>query len=131
MERTVVFHLEAPPTTSTSRPKRRKVIYAQAYGYLLDPNVVFKHAIEDGTVIKGQYGCTFAAYLNRLARHCGIKYSDIITIHYPEPHMPPVYCVVAATNLSMRSKIPRVDMMNTWGRRKNQSGIILSGNKIR
>jgi hypothetical protein len=28
-----------------------------------------------------------------------------------EPDMPPVYCVVAATNLSKRSKIPRTDII--------------------
>jgi hypothetical protein len=48
---------------------------------------------------------------NRLARHCGIKYDDIITIRSPEPYMPPVYCVVAVTNLSRRSKIPRMDII--------------------
>ena len=99
-------------TPSTSSPKRRKRKYAKAYGYLLDPAVIYKQAIEDGTVIKGQYGGTFAAYLDRLARHCGIKDSNIITIRNPEPHMPPVYCIVAATNLSERSKIPRVDIIS-------------------
>ena len=39
--------------------------------------------------------------------------NDIITIRNPEvePDMPPVYCVVAATNLSKRSKIPRTDII--------------------
>ena len=101
----------SPPTTSTSPPKRRKVTYAKAFGYLLDPNVVYRQAIEDGTVIEGQFGRTFATYRNRLARHCGIKYDDIITIRSPKPNMPPVYCVVAATNLSRRSKIPRMDII--------------------
>ena len=104
--------MSSPPTPPTAPPKRRKVKYAKAYGYLLDPEVVYNQAIEDGTVIEGQYGGTFTAYLNRLARHCGIKYSDIITIRNTEPHMPPVYCVVAATNLSKRSKIPNMDIIN-------------------
>lgn len=65
----------------------------------------------DGTVIEGQFGATFATCLNRLARHCGIKYNDIINIRSPEPNMSPVYCVVAATNLSKRSKIPHMDII--------------------
>lgn len=101
----------SPPTTPTTRPKRRKVKYAKAFGYLLDPDVVYRQAIADGTVIEGQFGRTFATYRNRLARHCGIKYDDIINIRNPKPHMPPVYCVVAATNLSERSKIPRMDII--------------------
>jgi hypothetical protein len=102
----------SPPTTSTSPPKRRKVTYAKAFGYLLNPCVIYRQAIEDGTVIEGQLGHTFATYRNRLARHCGIKYDDIITIRSPEPYMPPVYyCVVAATNMSKRSRIPRVDII--------------------
>ena len=95
-----------------SPPKRRKVKYAKAYGYLLDPVVINKQAIEDGTAIEGQFGQTFATYANRLAEHCGIKYNDIINIRNPKPHMPPVYCVVAATNLSEQSKIPRMDIIN-------------------
>jgi hypothetical protein len=62
----------------------------------------------DGTVIEGPFGATFATYLNRLARHCGIKYNDIINIRSPEPSTPPVYYVVAATNPSKRSKIPHI-----------------------
>jgi hypothetical protein len=80
----------SPTTTSTSPPKRRKVTYAKAFGYLLDPFVIHQQAIEDGTAIgEGDFGPTFARYRNRLARHCGIKYNDIITIRNPEPYMPP------------------------------------------
>ncbi|KAF8957334.1 hypothetical protein BDZ97DRAFT_112087 [Flammula alnicola] len=101
----------SPPTTSTSPPKRRKVKYAKAFGYLLDPYLVYQQAIKDGTAIEGQYGQTFATYRNRLARHCGIKYDDMVTIRNPRPKMPPIYCVVAATNLSKRSRIPREDII--------------------
>jgi hypothetical protein len=80
--------------------------------YLLDPIAIYERAIEDGTVIdEGQFTATVARYKSRLARHCGIKYDDIITIRNPKPHMPPVFCVVAATNLSKRSKIPRTDII--------------------
>jgi hypothetical protein len=104
----------SPPTASTSPPKRRrKVTYAKAYGYLFDPTVIYEQAIEDGTAIKGQFFNFVRAYRARIARHCGIKYNDIITIRNPEvePDMPPVYCVVAATNLSKRLKIPRTDII--------------------
>ncbi|KAF8957332.1 hypothetical protein BDZ97DRAFT_1846950 [Flammula alnicola] len=101
----------SPPTTSSSPPKRRKVKYAKAFGYLLDPNLVYQQAIKDGTAIEDQFGRTFATYRNRLARHCGIKYDDMITIRNPNPDMPPIYCVVAATNLSKRSRIPREDII--------------------
>lgn len=80
--------------------KCRKVKYAKAYGYLLDPEVVFQQAIEDGTVIEGQYSRTLATCLNRLAKHCGINYDDIITIRDPDPDMPAAFCLVAANNLS-------------------------------
>jgi hypothetical protein len=87
--------------------------YAKAFGYLLDPFVIYQQAIEDGTVIDpdGDFGVTFVRYRCRPARHCGINYNDIIAIRNPEPYMPPVYCVVAATNLSRRSKIPRMDII--------------------
>jgi hypothetical protein len=104
----------SPSTASTSPPKRhRKVTYAKAYGYLLGPTVIYKQAIEDGTAIKGQFCNTVRAYRARITKHCGIKYNDIITIRNPEvePDMPPVYCVVAATNLSKQSKIPRTDII--------------------
>ena len=46
--------------------------------------------------------------------------------------MPPAYCVVAATNLSKRSKIPRADIiekakasLGDGGIRKNQSGTLV------
>jgi hypothetical protein len=99
------------PTTSTSPPKRRKVTYAKAFGYLLDPFVIHRQAIEGGTAIEGDFGPTFARYRSCLARHCGIKYNDIITVRNPEPHMPPIWCLVAATNLSRRSKIPHMDII--------------------
>ena len=107
----------SPPTTSTSPPKRRKVKYAKAFGYLLDPIVIYNKAVEDGTVIEGQgtfrdqSRTALVTYQIRIARHCGIEYNDIITIRNPEPDMGPVYCVVAATNLSKRSRIPRMDII--------------------
>lgn len=102
----------SPPTGMISTfPPKVRVKYAKAYGYLLDPNIIYRQAIEDGTVIEGQFDRTFATYRNRLARHCGIEYDDIINIRSPDPDMPPVYCIVAATSLSERSKIPRVDII--------------------
>ena len=54
---------------------------------------------------------TFAAYRNHLAKHCGIKYDDMIMVHNPNPDFPPVICVAVATNLSKRSKVPRADII--------------------
>jgi hypothetical protein len=72
---------------------------------------IYEKAVEDGTVIEGQFSATVATYQNRLARHCGIKFDDMITIRVPDPNKPPAFCVVAVTNLSKRSKIPRTDII--------------------
>jgi len=73
----------SPPTTSKSPPK-----YAKAFGYLLDPNVIYEQAIEDGTNIEGQFSATVATYQDQ-----------VMAIRNPDPDMPPVYCVVAGTNM--------------------------------
>ena len=105
----------SPPTkSSTSPPKhRQKVKYPKVFGYLLDPIEIYEQAIKDGTVTTGLngFGHAVGGYRQRLAKHCGIKYNDIITIHNPKPDTPPAYCVVAANNLSKRSKIPRTDII--------------------
>ena len=80
-----------------------------AYGYLLDPWLVYKQAIKDGTAEK--YGRTFATYVDRLAAHCGIKSKEIVNVRDPDPEMPPVFCLVAATNVSKQSKVPRTDII--------------------
>jgi len=100
-----------PSRASTTPLKQRKIKYAKAFGYLLDPYIVYETAIKDGTAVEGQLGRTFAVYRNRLAIHCGIEYDDVITVRDPNPDMPPTYCVVAATNLSKRTKIPRMDII--------------------
>ncbi|KAF8802669.1 hypothetical protein BYT27DRAFT_7196377 [Phlegmacium glaucopus] len=82
----------SPPATSTTSPKRRKVKYAKAYGYLLDPSLIYQQAIKDGTAIEGQLGCTFAQYKIRLAKHCGIKYDNIISMRNPGRDKPSMYC---------------------------------------
>ncbi len=96
----------ASKALSTARPKRRKVKYARVYGYALDPVVINKQALENGTAIKGQFSRTFAIYRDNLCNHCGIEYDDILSVRNPEQNMPPLYCVLAATNLSKRSRIP-------------------------
>ncbi|KAF8805150.1 hypothetical protein BYT27DRAFT_7192799 [Phlegmacium glaucopus] len=101
----------SPTATSTPPPKRHRVKYAKAFGYLLDPYLINQQAIKDGTSIQGQLGRTFSAYRNRLAKHCGIKYNDIVTVRNPDPDMSsPLFCLVAATNLSERSRNPRTDI---------------------
>jgi len=100
-----------PPRAPTTSLNRRKIKYAKAFGYLLNPYTVYEAAMKDGTAIEGQPGRTFAMYRNRLAMHCGIQYDDLITVRDPDPDMPPIYCIVAATNLSKRSEIPRMDII--------------------
>jgi hypothetical protein len=89
-------------------PKCQKVKYAKSLGYIFDTCDVYEQAVRYGTAIEGQ----FSAYCRdiKIAR---IKYNDIITVRSPEPNMPPVDCVVVATNLSKRSKIPRTDILGT------------------
>ena len=99
------------PHTSTPPTKHRKIKYAKALGYIIDPGVVVEEARRNGTAIPNQFGQTFAAYRNRLAKHCGIKYDDMITVRNPNPDFPPVICVVVATNLSKCSRVPRSDII--------------------
>jgi hypothetical protein len=100
-----------PPHTSTPPAKHRKIKYAKALGYIIDPCVVVEEAVKNGTAIQDQFGRTFATYRNRLAKHCGIKYDDMITVRNPNPDFSPVICVAVATNLSKRSKVPRADIL--------------------
>jgi hypothetical protein len=87
------------------------------FGYLLDPIAIYKKAVEDGTFIDSnrpshcQFSTAVTTYHIRLARHCGIKYNDIITIRNPDRDMPAADCIVAASNLSKRSRIPRMDII--------------------
>ena len=128
-------HLLRPSTISTSPPKRRrKVTYAKAFDYLLDPNVIYEQAIMDSTVIEGQFGDfgrVSAAYRNRLVTHCGIKYDDIITIHNPEPDMVPALWrrPTCQSDPKFLTRILWKRQRNFWGQRKNQSSTILPGNK--
>ena len=96
----------SPTETSIAPGKRRRARYAKAYGYLLDPAAINKQAIENGTAANDQFSRTFAAYRNKLCNHCGIKYEDIVSVRHPQPHMPPIYCIAAATNLSKHSREP-------------------------
>ena len=104
----------SPPTTSNTSPlkRRRKVKYPKVYGYLLDPIEICEQAIKDGTISGvNEFDRASRVYRQRLAEHCRIKYNDIIVIHNPKPDTPPAFCVVAANNLSKRSKIPRTDII--------------------
>ena len=86
--------------------KHRKIKYAKVYGYLLDPAVINRQAVQNGTAIEGQFGRTFAIYRDKLCNHCGIKYDDILSVRNPEQYRAPIYCVPVATNLSQRSRVP-------------------------
>jgi hypothetical protein len=66
--------------------------------------------VEDGIATEDQFDEAVDRYMIRLANHCGIKYEDIITVRVRGP-VTPVYCVVTATNVSKRSKIPRKDII--------------------
>jgi hypothetical protein len=72
---------------------------------------MYKKAVEDGMAVEGQFTATVMRYQIRLASHCGIKFDDMITIRHPDPDRAPANCVVAATNLSKRSRIPRTDII--------------------
>lgn len=50
-------------------------------------------------------------YLRRAAAHCGIRFSDMISVYPDNAGRAPVYCIAAASNLSARSRVPRTDII--------------------
>jgi hypothetical protein len=90
---------------------RRKIKYPKVYGYTFSPTDAYKRAVEDGLATEDQFDAAVDRYMIRLANHCGIKYEDIITVVHRRGPTTPVYCVVAATNASKRSRIPRKDII--------------------
>lgn len=54
---------------------------------------------------------TIIDYQKCFTKHCGIKYSDVITVRDPNPDMPAAYCIVVASNLSKQSKVPCMDIV--------------------
>jgi hypothetical protein len=96
-------------STTSKTTLQRPNVCATAFGYLLDPYLVNKEAIKDGTAIQEQPSCTFAAYRNRLIKECGVKYRDIVTVRNPHPNMSPIYCVAVATKMPKRPQHTRLD----------------------
>lgn len=46
-----------------------------------------------------------------LAAHCGIAFGDIISVYPDNSGAAPVYCIVAASNLSAQSRVPQTDII--------------------
>jgi len=64
-------------------------------------------------------------YLQRLAAHCGIRFGDIIRVYPDNTGSAPVYCIVAASNLSLLEAkflklISSKKRKISWARRKNK-----------
>ena len=63
------------PHTSTSLTKHRKIKYAKALGYIIDPCIVVEEAVKNGTAIEDQFGRTFVAVL------CGHRLESKVKSH--------------------------------------------------
>jgi len=98
---------------ATTEPlqRRRRTRHPKAFGYLLNPSAIYNQAVENGTAVVGQPFTTVMLYLYRIADHCGIKFGDIISVYPDNSGSAPVYCIVAASNLSTRSRVPRTDII--------------------
>lgn len=82
--------------STRQQPQIRTMISTLYYAMYLDPGVVYKQAVEDRTAIKGQF-CVISKSSRQILWDQVQRYNLVIlnrTVYY---------CVVAATNLSMRS----------------------------
>ena len=93
-------------------PQRsRKTRHPKAFGYLLNPAEIYRKAVENGTAIPDQPFATVMIYIEKIAAHCGVGSNDIIRVYPNRNGATPVYCIVAASNLSDKSKVPRTDIV--------------------
>ena len=98
-------------TSASKRRKARKVKYAKALGYLIEPHDIYTKVLKEGKAIEDNVYDPVMEYKVEFAKHRGIYYNDIIAVRNPKRWMPLAYCVVVATNLSKESRIPRTDII--------------------
>jgi hypothetical protein len=109
----IIQHSEQSFTMAILMPpkKPRKTRHLKVFGYLLNPYSIYQQAVSDGTAIKDQRFSTVMLYMHRLADHCGVESNDVMRVYPNRNGAAPVYCIVAASNLSDETKLPRTDIV--------------------